>query len=77
MPTESNWKVSRDAAYFLSVSERQLFRLRKAGILVAGTHFIRKFPTANSALLYEVDLCQQAMQDASSRNVQTLETAEV
>jgi len=76
MPTESNWKVSRDAAYFLSVSERQLFRLRKAGILVAGTHFIRKFPTTNSALLYQVDLCQQAMQDASSRNVQTLETAE-
>ena len=76
MPTESNWKVSRDAAYFLSVSERQLFRLRKAGILVAGTHFIRKFPTTNSALLYQVDLCQQAMQDASSRNVQTLETSE-
>ena len=76
MPTESNWKVSRDAAYFLRVSERQLFRLRKAGILVAGIHFIRKFPTANSALLYQVDLCQQAMQDASSRNVQTLETAE-
>ena len=76
MPTESNWKVSRDAAYFLSVSERQLFRLRKAGILVAGTHFIRKFPTANSALLYEVDLCQKAMQEASSRNVQTLEIAE-
>tara|TARA_X000000368_G_C22792214_1_gene606476 strand:+ start:133 stop:366 length:234 start_codon:yes stop_codon:yes gene_type:complete len=76
MPTESNWKVSRDAAFFLNVSERQLFRLRKAGILVAGTHFIRKFPTANSSLLYQVDLCQKAIQEASSRNVQTLETAE-
>ena len=76
MPTESNWKVSRDAAFYLNVSERQLFRLRKAGILVAGIHFIRKFPTANSSLLYQVDLCQKAIQEASSRNVQTLETAE-
>ena len=76
MPTESNWKVSRDAAFYLNVSERQLYRLRQAGILIAGTHFIRKFPTTNSALLYEVALCQKAMQDASSRPVQTLERAE-
>ena len=75
MPTESKWKVSREAAFYLNVSERQLFRWRAAGIFVAGTHFIRKFPNANSALLYQVELCQQAMQDASSRNVETLETA--
>ena len=75
MTTESPWKGSRDAAFFLNVSERQLFRWRAAGIFVAGTHYIRKFPNSNSALLYQVDLCRQAMQDASSRNVETLETA--
>ena len=75
MTTESPWKGSRVAAYVLNVSERQLFRWRAAGIFVAGTHFIRKFPNANSALLYQVELCQQAMQDASSRNVESLETA--
>ena len=75
MTTESPWKGSRDAAYVLNVSERQLFRWRAAGIFVAGTHYIRKFPNSNSALLYQVELCQKAMQDASSRNVETLETA--
>ena len=75
MTTESPWKGSRDAAFFLNVSERQLFRWRAAGIFVAGTHYIRKFPNSNSALLYQVELCQKAMQDASSRNVETLEIA--
>ena len=75
MPTESKWKASREAAFYLNVSERQLFRWRSAGIFVAGTHYIRKSPNSNSALLYQVELCQQAMQDASSRNVEALETA--
>ena len=72
---ESNWKVTREAAFYLNVSERQLFRWRKEGLLVAGTHFMRKFPTENSSLLYDVELCRKAMQDAyrsNSNNVDKL-----
>ena len=72
---ESKWRIGSEAASFLKVSERQLYRWRKAGIFIAGTHYIRKFPNANSALLYQVELCQKAMVDAASRNVETLETA--
>ena len=72
---ESKWRIGSEAASFLKVSERQLFRWRKAGIFVAGVHYIRKFPNTNSALLYQVELCQKAMVDAASRNVETLETA--
>ena len=72
---ESKWKNAREASSYLNVSERQLFRWRKAGIFVAGTHYMRKFPNANSALLYQVELCQKAMVDAASRNVETLEIA--
>ena len=72
---ESKWRIGSEAASFLKVSERQLYRWRKAGIFVAGFHFIRKFPNANSALLYQIELCEKAMKEAACRNVETLETA--
>ena len=73
---ESKWKNAREASSYLNVSERQLFRWRKAGIFVAGFHFIRKFPNANSALLYQIELCEKAMKEAACRNIETFETAE-
>ena len=72
---ESEWLTARETAAFLRVSERQLLRWRQAGIFEAGVHFRRKFPSANSALLYQIKLCEKAMCDASARDFRTLETA--
>ena len=69
---ESKWKNAREASSYLNVSERQLFRWRKAGIFVAGFHFIRKFPNANSALLYQIELCEKAMKEAAPIAAQRL-----
>ena len=71
----SDWHTAKETAAYLRVSERQLLRWRKEGILEAGVHYRRKFPSPNSALLYQIKLCEKAMVDAASRNVETLEIA--
>ena len=70
---ESRWLTARETAAYLRVSERQLLRWRQAEIFQAGVHYRRKFPSANSALLYQIVLCEKAMCDASTRDVKTLE----
>tara|TARA_B100001250_G_scaffold32294_1_gene26398 strand:+ start:710 stop:937 length:228 start_codon:yes stop_codon:yes gene_type:complete len=72
---ESSWLTARETAAFLRVTERQLLRWRQAGIFEAGVHYRRKFPSANSALLYQIKLCEKAMCDAAARDFRTLETA--
>ena len=74
---ESKWLTARETAAYLRVSERQLLRWRQAEIFKAGIHYRRKFPSANSALLYQIVLCEKAMCNAATRNYKTLETAEL
>ena len=57
------------------MSEKQLLRWRQAGFFEAGVHYRRKFPSANSALLYQIVLCEKAMCDAANRDFKTLETS--
>ena len=71
---ESKCLTARETAAYLRVSERQLLRWRQAEIFEAGIHYRRKFPSANSALLYQILLCEKAMCDAATRNYKTLET---
>jgi len=73
---ESRWLTARETAAYLRVSERQLLRWRQAEIFQAGVHYRRKFPSANSALLYQIVLCEKAMCDAANRDARTLDTAE-
>ena len=73
---KSKWLTARETAAYLRVSERQLLRWRQAGFFEAGVHYRRKFPSANSALLYQIVLCEKAMCDAANRDARTLETAE-
>ena len=73
---KSKWLTARETAAYLRVSERQLLRWRQAEIFEAGIHYRRKFPSANSALLYQIVLCEKAMCDAATRDATTLETAE-
>lgn len=71
----SPWAPSRAAADYLQVSERTLLRWRDAGLLKQGVHFRRKFPAANSPLLYQLQACDQAMTEAFARDPRTLELA--
>tara|TARA_B100000579_G_scaffold354861_1_gene310021 strand:- start:642 stop:869 length:228 start_codon:yes stop_codon:yes gene_type:complete len=73
---KSKWLTARETAAYLRVSERQLLRWRQAGFFEAGIHYRRKFPSTNSALLYQIVLCEKAMCDAANRDAKTLETAE-
>ena len=73
---ESRWLTARETAAYLRVSERQLLRWRQAEIFEAGIHYRRKFPNVNSALLYQIVLCEKTMCDAAIRDFKTLEAAE-
>ena len=73
---KSKWLTARETAAYLRVSERQLLRWRQAGFFEAGIHYRRKFPSTNSALLYQIVLCEKAMCDAANRDARTLETAD-
>lgn len=70
------WVPQRVAADELGVSERTLLRWRATGLLKLGLHYRRKFPANNSPLLYRLDLCDRAMNDAFARDHRTLELAE-
>jgi predicted site-specific integrase-resolvase len=71
------WSMQRHAADCLGVSERTLHRWRSAGLLKPGEHYRRKFPAANSPLLYHLERCEQAMSAAFARDFRTLELAGV
>jgi hypothetical protein len=73
MKASHYWVPQRAAADELGVSERTLLRWRSAGLLKSGVHYRRKFPNANSPLLYQLELCDQAMNAAFARDFRTLE----
>lgn len=73
--TQSPWQPQRVAADYLGVSERTLQRWRSSGLLKAGDHFRRKFPNPNSPLLYQLERCEKAMNDAFACDSRTVELA--
>ena len=77
MTTPTQWAPARAAADYLQVSERTLHRWRNAGLLKPAEHYRRKFPAANSPLLYHLERCEQAMSAAFARDHRTLELAGV
>ena len=53
------WVSQKEAANWLSRSERTLLNMRQAGMLVEGTCWIRKIPqNPNSHVLYNLDACE-------------------
>ena len=77
MTTPTQWAPARAAADYLQVSERTLQRWRAAGLLQPAEHYRRKFPAANSPLLYHLERCEEAMTAAFARDHRTLELAGV
>jgi hypothetical protein len=68
------WADARSAGQLLGVSEKTLGRWRKAGLLEAGVHWRRKFPSRNSPVLYHLERCNSAMNEAAARSAAFLET---
>ena len=69
----AHWASSRAAADALAVSERTLHRWRASGLLKAGIHWRRKFPAANSPLLYDLGAVEAVMREATARSPHFLE----
>lgn len=67
------WADARTAGQLLGVSEKTLGRWRKAGFFQAGVHWRRKFPSANSPVLYHLERCNEAMNEATARTPHLLE----
>ena len=72
-PPTQRWACARVARDHLGVSERTLARWRGSGLLKAGKHWRRKFPTTNSPVLYQLQLCEEAMGEATARTASHLE----
>ena len=71
----SPWLGAQDAARALGISYSTLYRWRTAGLFKPGTHWRRKFPNANSPVLYHLDRCNQAMCDATATDIDAIEPA--
>lgn len=67
------WATARQARQELGVSERTLSRWRTGGLLEPGQHWRRKFPSPNSPVLYHLERCQSAMEEATARTAALLE----
>jgi predicted site-specific integrase-resolvase len=76
MPLTTPWATSRATSDYLQVSEKTLYRWRHEGFLKSGVHYRRKFPAANSPLLYNLELCERATTEAFARDHQILELAD-
>ncbi len=70
-----NWVTTRVAADYLKVSESTLYLLRKKEILKANQDWRRKFPTAQSGVLYDLDQCEKTLQERFETDPETLELA--
>jgi hypothetical protein len=57
----------------LSVSISTLYRWRTQGLLVPGKDWYRKFPSARSPILYNVEGVQRRIAAVSARSAQELE----
>ncbi len=69
----SPWLTAPQAAVALSVSISTLYRWRVSGLLVAGTHFRRKFPSINSPILYHLPRVEQRMAQMSATDLSAIE----
>lgn len=69
----SPWLTAPQAAAALSVSISTLYRWRTQGLLVPGEDWYRKFPSARSPVLYNVEGVQRRIASLSARSAQELE----
>ena len=62
MQLEKKWYSQKEAAEYLGRSERTLLTMRKLGLLIEGTCWMRKIPRAkNSHCLYDLESCESVL----------------
>ena len=62
MELKRKWHSQRVAAEYLGRSERTLLTMRKLGLLIEGTCWMRKIPRAkNSHCLYDLQACEEVL----------------
>ena len=62
MQLERKWYSQKEAAEYLGRSERTLLTMRKLGLLIEGTCWMRKIPRAkNSHCLYDLQACEEVL----------------
>ena len=70
------WFSARETSDLLAFFEATLRRLRQKGILKPGMHYRRKFAgNINSPIIYDLELCEQALRERDERDARTLELA--
>jgi hypothetical protein len=69
----SPWLTAPQAAAALNVSISTLYRWRTQCLLVPGEDWYRKFPSARSPILYNVEGVQKRIASITARSAQELE----
>ena len=70
------WLTAAETSEQLSFSEATLRRLRQRGIFIFGVHCRRKFAgNNNSPILYNIEVCEEALLERDRREARTLELA--
>ena len=69
----SPWLTTPQAAMALSVSISTLYRWRSQGLLDAGKHWMRKWPSTKSPVLYHCERVQERMAELTARNLERME----
>ena len=70
------WLTAAETSEQLSFSEATLRRLRQRGIFIFGVHCRRKFAgNNNSPILYDIEVCEEALLERDARDARTLELA--
>ncbi len=76
MRLSSKLVKQKDAADFFNVSEKTIQRWRNNQILKAGIHYRRKTPAVpNSPYLYDLQKCEDKLNDVDRRDVRRMEIA--
>ena len=70
----NSWRSTKETADYLEVSEKTLQRWRNIGLLKLGIHWRRKFPTTNRYIVYQLDLTEKAINNASSLGIEKLQS---
>jgi len=70
------WLTAAETSEQLRFSEATLRRLRQRGIFKFGVHCRRKFAgNNNSPILYDIEVCEEALLERDARDARTLELA--
>ncbi len=70
------WLTAAETSEQLAFSEATLRRLRQKGVFKAGVHYRRKFAgNHNSPILYNLEICEEALLERDARDARSLELA--